>query len=168
MQEDKQISVLQYAMHYGMLLGLFWAFKYMFSVIGETIHVFKYFFFLLNAATFLLIYNFYIIFRDADPKKQQDASNCLLFVIAMCFFASFFESMAVFLHIQIIDPSFYLTKIEPILQAFFDTLKIPSESRVSPSVGKVIYTIIYTVVRNVPLGLILGGILSLIVGKQKK
>lgn len=101
---EYQKSTLEYIMHYGALLGLFWMFKYLFKI-GESYWVhFIYGYALLNVVSPLLMYVFYMKYRMLTPEKVHTLWNCVLFVVGICFFASIFESAIMYAHFTFINP----------------------------------------------------------------
>lgn len=119
MIQQEKVPMIKYAMHYGAILGLFWAFKYLFYIgAGFTDHVFMYIYYVLNVGTFFLVYVFYFKYRDSDAEKPKSIVNCILFVATMGFFASVFEGAIMYLHYQVIHPEFFHEKVAaPFLEA---------------------------------------------------
>lgn len=96
-------------MYYGVFLGLFWILQYSLKIAGEAglSDRFKYLFYLFNVGTFLLIYLFTLLYKGAEVNKEISFLRCIGFVMAMCFFASFFEGAAIYVHFKFIDPAYF-------------------------------------------------------------
>jgi len=162
--------MLRYAMYYGMILGLFWIFKYLFRIgAGFSDHIFIYVFYVLNVGTFLLIYIFTFRFKNSDPDHPKGILSCILFVTLICFFASFFESVIMYAHFQFIDPGYFLNMTTPAVEMVNNLPYSPREKELMMSMvtSKPIY-IIFNFIGNTILGLILGLLLGLLINTQKR
>lgn len=164
----KETSPLKYAMHYGIYLGIFWAVKYLVYIAADAWVHFIYLFYLMNVGTFLLIYIFYIKYLNADVSKVNNKFRGFLFVLLLCFFASFIEAGTIYLHFQVLDPAYYASKIEPNLVKMIETLPYPPAAKASAIslVGNNILYVISTFCGNIMLGIILGTPLALLVKKN--
>ncbi|MBB4037378.1 hypothetical protein GGR21_003295 [Dysgonomonas hofstadii] len=172
--KEKGTTLLRYAMHYGMILGLFWAFKYLFRIgAGFSDHIFIYVFYLLNVGTFLMIYIFTFKFKNADPDNPRGILSCIAFVTLVCFFASFFESTMMYAHFKLIDPGYFYKMTEPMVE-MVNNLSFPPEEEeplrkffMDLVTGKPLY-IVSNFIGNTILGLILGLMMGLLINSQKK
>lgn len=166
---ENDTSPLKYAMHYGLYLGLFWALKHLVYIASTTVWIhFIYLFYLMNIGTFLMIYIFYIKYINTDVSKVNNKFRGFLFVALLCFFASFLEAAMIYLHFQVIDPSYYVSKIEPSLVKMIESFPYPPEVK-SSALALASNSIIYvfsTFLGNTFLGLILGGSMALLVKKN--
>ncbi|MBK5719490.1 DUF4199 domain-containing protein [Dysgonomonas sp. Marseille-P4677] len=167
--KEKGASLLKYAMHYGMILGVFWMVKYLFLIgSGFSDHVFIYVYYLLNVGTFLLIYIFTFKYKDADPESPKGILSCVLFVTLICFFASFFEAIVIYAHYKFIDPSYFTKMIIPVMNMIE---KMPNPSDQKELLGKIFSSqpiyIISEFIKNTMLGLILGLLMGLLVNSTK-
>ncbi|WP_165020421.1 DUF4199 domain-containing protein [Dysgonomonas sp. ZJ279] len=122
--EEKKASIINYAMHYGAILGLFWAFKYLVYVGASYWEHFIYLYYLLNAGTFFLIYIFYFRYKESDTEKMKSALQCAVFTILACFFASFFEGAMIYLHYKFIDPGYFAQMIHPFTESIEQVKKM--------------------------------------------
>jgi len=168
--KEKGTTLLRYAMHYGMLLGLFWIFKYLFRIgAGFSDHIFIYVFYLLNVGTFLMIYIFTFKFKNADPDKPRGILACISFITLICFFASFFESAIMYAHFQFIDPGYFLKMTEPMTDMVNSMPYGPNEKEIVMDIvtSKPFY-ILSNFIGNTFLGLILGLLMGLLINTQKK
>lgn len=128
---DKGASLVKFAMHYGVWLGLFWVFKYLFLIgSGFSDHVFIYIYHLLNIGTFLLIYIFYYKYQETDKDKPKGLGQCIIFIVSTCFFASFFEGAIMYAHFKFIDPGFFVRLIHPYI------VMIGKLPETSPEIGQ--------------------------------
>lgn len=115
LQEQGKL-LLRYALHFGALLGLFWMLRYSFFIADTfSYHIFKYLYFLMDIGTMLLIYIFSVKYVMSDPQHPKNFWQCLLFVIAICFFASFFEGVILYAHYAFIDPSYFSKMTQPLI-----------------------------------------------------
>jgi len=106
--KEENVPMLKYALHCGAILGLFWMLKYAFLIIsGFTTDLFLYLYYILNIGTFMIVYIFYFKYKFEDPQNPKGMDYCLMFVIAMCFFATFFEGALIYAHYKFIDPVFF-------------------------------------------------------------
>lgn len=164
----KDTSPLKYAMHYGIFLGIFWAIKYLvYIAVAYWVH-FIYLYYLMNVGTFLLIYIFYIKYINEDVSKVNNKIRGFLFVVLLCFFASIFEGGMIYFHFQVLDPSYYATKIEPSLINLIESFPYPPDVKASAlsMVGNSILYIISTFCGNIMLGFIIGTPMALLVKKN--
>lgn len=175
--ENRLSLINKYAMHYGLLLGLFWIFRYMFLMIGGAgvSDRFIFLFYLLNIGTLLIIYMFYYKFKTEDPDKPKGAFECILFTVLMCFFASFWEGAMMYAHFEFIDPAYFSKMISPILNSIDNLPKMGltdqqfTETKpvlISVYSSKITYIII-EFIKNIFLGLFLSTILSFIVSPKR-
>lgn len=105
--DHKNKSTLEYIMHYGALLGLFLVFRYLFKI-GESYWVhFIYGYALLNFVSPILMYIFYIRYMMQTPEVKHTLWNCILFVVGISFFASFFEVAIMYAHFTFINPDVF-------------------------------------------------------------
>ncbi|WP_029904728.1 DUF4199 domain-containing protein [Prevotella sp. 10(H)] len=169
--KEKGTSLLRYAMNYGVILGLFWIFKYLFKIgAGFSDHVFIYVFYLLNVGTFLLIYIFTFKFKMSDPEKPKGIWSCIIFVVLICFFASFFEGVIMYAHFKFIDPGYFMTMTSPLIEMVNKMPNLlPEQKEIMIQIfsGKPIY-ILSAFIGNIILGLILGLVMSLLVNNTNR
>ncbi len=169
--KDNNPSLLKYALHYGALLGLFWMFKYLFEIgAGFSIHVFKYIFYVLNVGTFLLIYIFTFKYKFSEPDKPKKVLHCILFVVLICFFASFFEGAIMYAHFKFINPDYFLNLVNAGLDMMKSMPALPSTDQVLVEKilsSKLVY-IISNFMGNSILGLILGSLMGLLINTGNK
>ncbi|MDR2956168.1 MAG: DUF4199 domain-containing protein [Prevotella sp.] len=165
----RETSPLKYAMHYGLYLGIFWALKYLVYIAAMDVWVhFIYLYYLLNVGTFLMIYIFYLKYINLDVSKVNNKFRGFLFVVLLCFFASFIEGAMIYVHFQIIDPSYYPSKIQPVLSNMIESFPYPQEVKTSAltMVGNNIWYVLSTFIGNLFLGVLLGTPLALLVKKN--
>lgn len=119
----KNPSMIRFAMHAGAILGIFMIFRYLFLILASfTSDLFLFLYkYVLIVGDFLIIYYYYFKYKFQDKNDVKNMGQCLLFVILMCFFASFFEGAIAYAHYEFIDPSFYLKMIRPWME-MIDTI----------------------------------------------
>lgn len=170
MQQNKNGLMINYAMHYGAILGVFWALKHLVAVGSAYIEPLIYLYYLLNAVTFVLLYIYYFKFRDSDPEIPKSAIECIMFIISLCFFASFFEAAMIYIHMQFIDPAYFSTKIEPIIKGMIASFHYPPEieKKILPFFLNKMVFISIDFIGNIFFGGVMGTILALIIGNKKR
>lgn len=105
--DQKNKSTLEYIMHYGALLGFFLVFRYLFKI-GESYWVhFIYFYGLLYFVPPILMYIFYMRYKMQTPEVKHTIWNCILFVVGINFFGSFFEAAIMYAHFTFINPDVF-------------------------------------------------------------
>ena len=170
--------MLRYAMHYGALLGLFWIFKYLFRIgAGFSDHIFIFLYYLLAVGTFLLFFVFSVKFVTSDPERHKGVLQCLLFVVLICFFASFFEAVIEYAHYTFIDPAYFSRMIAPLIDSIDGTRKLfpmsdtdfEQAKKINAAIfsNKITY-IIMSFIRNIFLGIFLGLLLGFLLRPRKK
>lgn len=168
--DGKETSPLKYAMQYGLYLGIFWALKYLVYVAASYWVHFIYLYYLLNVGTFILIYVFYIKYINADTYPVNNKIRGFLFVVLLCFFASFIEAAAVYLHFQVLDSGYYSTKIAPTLAKMVESFPYPPQMKADAliMVNNSLLYVVSIFMGNVFLGVLLGTPMALLVKKSNQ
>lgn len=159
----------QYAMYYGVFLGLFWVLQYSLKAAADAgfSDRFKYLFYLLNAGTILLIYIFTLRYKDSDPNKNISFLRCVIFVVLMCFFASFFEGAAMYAHYKFIDPAYFdrvASQMINISDSLYDKLGGVNAEAMKESARGMYSNKLFYVFANFAGNIFLGGFMGLIMG----
>lgn len=123
--EEQNKSTLEYCMYYGALLGLFWIIKYAFLIGYDYWVHFIYFHHLLNVVSPLLMYIFYLRYKTETPNLHHDVARCVIFVLGISFFGSFFESAIIYAHYAFINPDFF-AKLSSVPLGLLDEIMIPN------------------------------------------
>lgn len=166
-------------MHYGLFLGLFWVFRYIFLIVGGAgiSDRFTFLFYLLNIGTLLLIYIFYYKYRNSNPDLPKGFLPSLLFTVLLCFYASFLEGVIMFAHFKFIDPAYFAEMIQPFLKSIESVPAYGFASDQDMAQAREMMTVIYSskityiileFIRNIFLGIFLGIVLYFIIGANKK
>ena len=173
---EKGKSLAQYAMHYGVYLGLFWIIQYSLKAAADAgfSDRFKYLFYLLNIGAFLLIYIFTLRYRESTPQKKLSILRCTLFVVLMCFFASFFEGAAMYAHYKFIDPAYFdrmTTQMIHMSDSLYDSISF-GDTEAMKETARAMYSnkafyIFATFIGNIFFGAFLGLIMGLLVNLRK-
>jgi hypothetical protein len=165
-------------MNYGLILGAFWVFRYLFLVVAEigVSDRFKFLFYLMNIVTLLLMYIFYYTYKSSGTGNPKGGIHCILFMIMMCFYASFLEGAIIYAHYKFIDPA-YFSNLVSITVSGADSMPktglIPEENYVqirdrmiAICSSKITY-IVFEFAKNIFLGLFLSVILNFVVSIKK-
>lgn len=170
--EEQNKSTLEYMMHYGALLGGFWIIKYAFLIGADYWVHFIYFHHLLNVVSPLLMYIFYLKYRSETPELKHDVARCVIFVIGISFFGSFFESAIMYAHFAYINPDFF-AKLSSIPLGLIEDMMVPNgltaEQLVSYNQSKEVVTEIFSskityLLSNMMGNIFLGLVFSLLIG----
>ncbi|MDO5523462.1 MAG: DUF4199 domain-containing protein [Bacteroidia bacterium] len=105
MQENKS-QLINYAMHAGIFLGLFWILKYLFVIGSTRILALNLIGSFLAIGTPLILYYFLIKYKTSITGNKMGYWHGVRFGITLFFFASILEAVMVFIHITWIDPAF--------------------------------------------------------------
>ncbi len=176
--EGSLSQINRYAMHYGLILGAFWVFRYLFLVVAEigVSDRFKFLFYLMNIVTLLLMYSFYYKYKSSDTEKPKGAIYCILFMIMMCFYASFLEGAIIYAHYKFIDPAYFSNLVSITISGVDSMPKTgliseenyaqTRDTMVAIYSSKITY-IVFEFIKNIFLGLFLGLILNVVVSIKK-
>lgn len=169
MQDDK-LKVLNYAMHYGVALGFFWAFKYIF-LIGSTYYPsLSFVYVVLNIGTFFLMYYLTARYRDRANGGKISYSHCVLFTVLLCFFASLIEAVVTYFHYTVIDPTYISSVVKESIGLMKNKLEFPKEfisQAEHMSFSPLFYTI-SQIISDVILGFIVSLVYGFIITKNDK
>lgn len=176
---EGNLSVLnRYAMYYGLLLGAFWVFRYIFLIIAGAgvSDRFLFLFYLLNIGTFLLMYVFYTKYKFSGQAGQHQSVYSILFMMLMCFYASFLEGAIMYAHYKFIDPAYFANMVSNVLnsvETYGKTGLVTEEQylqikdQLTAIYSSKMFYITIEFLKNLFLGLFMGFILHLIVATKK-
>lgn len=106
MQENKH-QLIHYAMSAGIFLGMFWVAKYLLVIGGTHFSALGAINTIASIGTPLLLYFFLIKYKTNVLQGQNlGYGDGIQLSVALFFFASLFEAVAVFIHVKWIDPQF--------------------------------------------------------------
>lgn len=176
--EGSLSQINRYAMHYGLILGAFWVFRYLFLVVAEigVSDRFKFLFYLMNIVTLLLMYIFYYKYKSSDTEKPKGGIYCILFMIMMCFYASFLEGAIIYAHYKFIDPAYFsnlasitINGADNLIKTWFLSEKnyVQAKNIATIILSSKITYIVFEFIKNIFLGLFLGVILNFVVSIKK-
>lgn len=156
-------QINRYAMQYGLWLGAFWIFRYSFLIIAGfgISDRFKFIFYLMNIVTLLLMYIFFYKFKISDEDKPKGIVHCILFMMMMCFYASFLEGAIMYAHFKFIDPAYFANLVSQ-AQGIYSSQNIPAVILSS----KFTY-IALEFIKNISMGLFVGIVLNFVIGTKK-
>lgn len=178
--QEKEGSLSQlnaYAMHYGLYLGAFWVFRYLFLIVAGlgVSDRFKFLFFLMNIVTVLIMYISYGKYKTSDPEKPKSGIQCVIFMILLCFYASFLEGAMMYAHFEFINPAYFaelssitINASESLSKTIMTEKDFAQSREIMATINssKITYVII-EFFRNIFLGLFLGVMLNFIVKIKK-
>ena len=166
MQEDK-FKVLNYAMHYGVALGFFWAFKYLFHIGATYYSDLDYIYQTLSIGTVFLLYYLTQRYRDKVNGGKISYLHCVSFTVQLCFFASLIEAVVSYFHYTVIDPS-YISSINKQLLIEMKAMNFSQEFLTQAeniSFGPLYYTV-SQIIGNVFFGFILSLLYGFFISKK--
>ncbi len=168
MQEDK-IKIFNYSMYYGVALGFFWAFKYLFHIGATYYSNLDYIYQSLSIGTIFIIYYLTARYRDNANHGHISYWHCVGFTVLLCFFASLIEAVISYFHYTVIDPT-YISSINKEIILRMTEMNFPKEyvnevERIS--FGPVYYTV-SQIVGNVIFGFIFSLISGFIISRKIK
>lgn len=106
MQEKPKLQVVDYAMHYGVALGFFWVFKYLFHIGASFYPNLELIYGTLSIGTIFFLYYLTTRYRDKINQGHITYGHSVLFSVLICLFASLIEAVVSYLHYTVIDPAY--------------------------------------------------------------
>lgn len=161
MQDDKS-QLMNYAMHGGLFLGMFWVLKYLLVIASTRMPALGFAVSILSVGTLVIFFRFLVKYKTTITNNQMRYWHGVQFGIVLFFFASILECVIVFMHITWIDPAYVST----IYQNMIETLRALNlsenmmetfEKQPVPSNASYVFSSVITA--NVLSGLILSLIL---------
>jgi len=170
--------MMKYAMNYGLILGAFWVFKYMFFITGISLRgtndyladTFIYLcLYLLPVITLTLSYVLVKRFRDNVFGGTINYIQCILFGIQLFFCAALIEAVIIYIHYKFIaEPQYLVTRdkswLEMVLQSLFSREWLDAQKE---TYGTIII-LISEIVKNVLIGFFLSSVYGIFVTRKKK
>jgi hypothetical protein len=108
-REENKSYLLEYTMQAGILLGLFWIFKYLFVILGGKYPGMNVIGTTLSVGTPVLLYYLLVRYNVGWMNRKMRFGHGVQFTILLFFFASILEALVVFIHIRWIDPTYIAT-----------------------------------------------------------
>lgn len=168
----KKIRILlKYAMNYGVILGAFWVFKYLFLIISNALQTVMHDSFLPD---FLLYLNLYLLpigtlslyyvllrrYRDYALGGKISYLQCISFSVLLFTFAALIEAVLIYIHYKFIDPKYIYIRdkgwLDMLLQYIFSREWLETQKE---TFGNII-VLINEIIKNI----VIGFFLSLIYG----
>lgn len=170
--------MLKYAMNYGLILGAFWVFKYLFFIAGISLRETSSYLadtlmylclYLLPVITLTLSYVLVKRFRDNVLGGTINYIQCILFGMLLFFFAALIEAVAIYIHFKfIVDHQYLITRdkswLEVVLQTLFSKEWLKSQQE---TYGTIII-LISEIIKNVLIGFFLSSVYGIFVIRKKK
>ncbi len=105
-KEENKSYLLEYTMQAGILLGLFWVFKYLFVILGGKYPGMNVIGTTLSIGTPVLLYYLLVRYNAGWMNREMRFGQGVQFTILLFFFASVLEALVVYIHIRWIDPAY--------------------------------------------------------------
>jgi hypothetical protein len=122
-REENRSYLLEYTMNAGILLGLFWAFKYLFVILGDKYPGMNVIGSTLSVGTPVLLYYFLVKYNAGRMDREMRFGQGVQFAILLFFFASILEALVVYIHIRWIDPA-YIARLYDSMVEIAKTLEV--------------------------------------------
>ncbi len=122
-KEENKSYLLEYTMYAGILLGLFWIFKYLFVILGGKHPGMNVIGTTLSVGTPVLLYYLLVKYNVGWMNCKMRFGQGVQFTILLFFFASILEALVVYIHIQWIDPT-YIANLYDSMVEIAKTLEI--------------------------------------------
>lgn len=156
--KDKKTLIRNLLLRYGVIIGVFWIFKYLFLIgSGFSDRVFIYVYYILNIGTFLLIYVYYFKFRNISQNLWQ----CVKMIAFVCFVGSLIEGGIMLAHYSLIHPDYFDEKV-----VFFPKmlLKTMTGNDNNPMLLAIVESKSFYIILNILGKVLLGIFLTLAIG----
>ncbi|NDW08848.1 DUF4199 domain-containing protein [Dysgonomonas sp. 520] len=159
-------NILTYAMQYGVVLGVFWLFKYIFMIVWDVYDHLWYVYNVLNIGTPLIYYVLVNRYRERALGGIMSYKRCLAFSTMLFFFASLIECIIIYIHIGFINPDFLSKQGRIGILILEQLLRIFSEPTQSVNVAKPFHLASNAeyIINNIYVSTLYGFVLSLFYG----
>lgn len=167
-------------MNYGLILGAFWVFKYLFFMASISLRDVSSYNYLSDLFMYLCLYLLPIItltlyyvllkrFRDNVLGGSINYVQCILFGVLLFFFAALIEAVIIYIHLKfIVEPQYLVTRdkswLEMLLQRLFSREWLDSKKE---TYGTIII-LISEIIKNVMIGFFLSLVYGIFVSKRNK
>lgn len=151
-------------MNYALPLGLFWVFKYLFAIGGNSFDIFKYILQVLSIGTPIIFYILLTRYRDITLGGKVGYRQCILFSLLLFIFASIPESVIMSLHLLVINPEIVSEQNRMVLDLMDKMKMVDSATYTQTKSFLASYGALYYTVSNAISNIIIGFFLSLILG----
>ena len=109
--------LLQYAMHAGIFLGVFWALRYLLVIFGADNLMLRGLNSLLSIGTPILLFYFLKNYKEKFLNNTISLWHGIQFSILLFFFGSVLEALMVLMHVKWLDPNFIVIMHDAAIQA---------------------------------------------------
>ena len=155
--EENKSQLLEYTMRAGLLLGLFWSFKYLFTIFEMSHPALNGIGTLLSLGTPLLLFYFLVKYNREWLENKMRFGQGVRFSILL-FFCLHFRGTGGFIHVRWIDPTFIANLFENIIetaQALALSTTIITQLAEQPLPNPFTYIFNNVIMANVFIGLLL-------------
>lgn len=103
---ENKNQLFYYSLYASLILGVFWVVKYLLIIIGKDYAVTSYVGNFLSIGTPMILLYYLVKYNKWYNDNEMSFVHGIQFSILMFFFASILEAVAVFIHVNWIDPLF--------------------------------------------------------------
>lgn len=168
MQEDK-FKLINYSMHYGVVLGLFWVFKYLFAIGGAYYDGLMYIYSFLGVGTCIIIPYLTTRYRDKANGGKISYFECIKYTLFLCFFGSLIEAVVAYLYFAEINPGFIASLNKTVFE-WMQILKVNSHvvRFIQDYASGPVSWVVLQVAFNLLIGLCIALIYGIFISNQEK
>ena len=161
------------AMKYGLILGVYFALNFLFSVSGNTFLAL--FSNVILVLSILFVYRYTVKFRETENDGVISYRNAFFYILMLHFFGSILSGAVVLIYNKFINPGFLTAMInDPSMQKSIEILKTVmkfSDSQVQQSLDMIMNPVSYTlqyIWGNTVVGAFIGLVLAFAIKKSPK
>ncbi len=162
---NEKNSLLKWAMTYGLGLGIYWAIKYVFFILGVSYPMFNIVYWILTLAVPFIAYYFTKKYKDEALGGQISFFHAWRYGTMLYFFAALIVSLVHFIFYQYIaspdfianayDQTINLLKQSQINTSMMESLsKMPVPSPIQMAIQGIFNNIFYGIVLSIPVAFI--------------
>ena len=103
---ENKNQLFYYSLYASLILGVYWVIKYMIIILGKDYEASSFVGNMLSIGTPIILLYFLVRYNQTHTNNEMSFGHGIQFSILMFFFASILEAVAVFIHVNWIDPIF--------------------------------------------------------------
>ena len=167
---ENKSHLLQYAMHAGIFLGVFWALRHLLVIFGQENLILMYLYSMLRIGTPILLFYFLKTYNQRFVNNGICLWHGIQFSILLFFFGSILEALIVLFHVKWLDPTFIATVYEGIVsvaETFNFSPAITTQLAEQANMSPFRYVFNHVIMNNVFIGFLLSLIIVPIIRRFK-